>query len=228
MKVMWGIIAASLIFAVGAIYLVFKGNVELQPLRVLNPTNFSSPSEIGAVTFRRFWQEVNTEKLVVVASSPYLRDYDSVWNGFLSVAKANHVEFDFVFQQDGLRGLHVAGAQPLNWEEVQLSLIGGKRVLVHVVATDQMWREVLEHTTGGFIIFQSVLPVTESEKNILISSCRAGDKLNFQISCQALKSLSQGKRKKFDPKKIVGVIEKHGRREHILYIHEVPDLMYSM
>ncbi len=105
MKVMWGIVFASLIFAVGALFLVFKGNVELEPLRVLNPTNFSSTREIGAVTFRRFWQEMNAEKLVVVASSPLIREYDSVWRGFLSVAKANQIEFDTVFQQEGLRDI---------------------------------------------------------------------------------------------------------------------------
>lgn len=225
---MWGIIIASIVFAVGALFLVFRGDVELNPLRVLNPTNFSSSPEIGAVTFRRFWQEMNAEKLVILGSSPFLKEYDLVWRGFLSVAKENKIEFTHVFQQEGLRAIAFESSegsfkvQALSWEQVQLALIGQNRVLVHVVATDQMWKEAAERTTGGFIIFQSLLPISDFAKNILNSSCRVGENIGFQISCQALKSLNQGKKKKIDLLKTAAVIEKHGLREHILYVHEAP------
>jgi hypothetical protein len=215
----WIISIISVIFAIGALMRVFHGEVEIQPLKVLNPTNFTRPEEIGAVTFRRFWQELNAEKLVIVASSPFLHDYDRVWQGFIAVAKENHVEFDSIFEQEGLRKLS-STSQPLNWEKVQFAEINAKHVLVHVIATDDMWNEVAARTTGGFVIFQSVLPVTANEVEMMTASCHAEDKKKFQLACKAMQTLTEGKRKKFDHSKISAVIEKHGLREHILFIHE--------
>ena len=190
MRALWIILTVAFLFAGGGLFVFFGGNVELQPTRVLNPTNFSKPEEIGAIVFRRFWQELHTEKLVVVGSSPFLKEYDRVWLGFLSVANESKLHFDKVFTQPGLRQL-VPEAEPLDWEKVQLALINNDHVLVHVVSTEQMQAEAAARTTGGFLIFQNLLEYKKT-----------------------------GKKKKYDPRDLGAVIEKTSEREHQLLIHE--------
>ena len=232
-------LVVSFIFAVGGIMMFMNGKVEVEPTRVLNPTNFESPEQIGAITFRRFWQEIRDGKLIVIASSPFLKDYDRVWSGFISVAKSQGVSFTKYFSQDGLRTI-ATEAEPLDWEKVQLALVGEGRVLVHLVSTDKMLQEVNERTLAGLILFQDLLPVTENEKAVLENRCATDEKnvvvaspapentstpnvpvkSNPPIACIAKESLSHGKRKRFDPKQLTSVIEKHGERFHLLLIHE--------
>jgi hypothetical protein len=218
MKVNWVIGIASLLFAAGALKVLFQGDVELQPQRVLNPSNFNRPEEIGAMAFRRFWQEFHEEKLFIIGSSPHLKDYDKIWHGLIAVAKVNGVTFDKVFAQEGLRPIS-AESLPLDWEQIQLALVSSKKILVHLVATDEMWDQTVSRTTGGFILFQSVLPLEADEKNLMSASCMSDDK-KFQLGCKSLKALGFGKKKKFDPAQITAVIEKYGLREHVLFVHE--------
>lgn len=218
MKMIWIIAAVSIAFTVGALFILFNGKVEVQPVRILNPTNFASPAEIGAITFRRFWQELHTEKLVVLGSSTLIKDSDLVWKGFLAVARKYDVKFTHTFAQEGLREI-LPAAQPLNWEKVQIALAGEGLVLVHVVATDKMWKETIERTRGGLFIFQSLLPLTPAERESLMAACDEKSQ-DFQISCKALQTLNGGKKKKFDPDKLTAVIEKQGPTAHLLFIHE--------
>jgi hypothetical protein len=210
-------LVTSFIFAVGGIMMFMNGKVEVEPTRILNPTNFEKPEQIGAIVFRRFWQEIRDGKLVILGSSPFLKNYDSVWGGFLSVAKNEGVKFSQVFSQAGLRPITQTD-QPLDWEKVQLALVGEGRVLVQVASTDQMLEESNGRTLAGLILFQDLLPVTDSEKQILANRCTT-EKIKT-TACIAKESLSHGKRKRYDPKQLTSVIEKHGERFHLLLIHE--------
>ncbi len=219
-KPLFWLFFVGFVFTAGALLVIFTGKVEVDPARVLNPTNFDSSRQVGAVIFRRFWQELHKERLIIIGSHPFLREYDNVWRGFISVAKENDVYFSRVFAQENLREL-IAGAEALKWEDVQIALASPGYVLVHVIATEEMLQQVRERTMGGFVIFQSLLPVTDAEKNVLQSECKPD--VPTLMACRALKSLNVGKKKKFDPNKLTVIIEKHGAREHLLYIHEAPN-----
>jgi hypothetical protein len=190
--------------------------VEVDPARVLNPTNFDKPEQLGAVIFRRFWQEIRDEKILIVGSSPFLRDYDRVWRVFLQVAAKENITFGRVFAQADLRDLGVK-AEPLDWEAVQVALAGPDRILVHLVSTDEMLNEAQTRTMRGLILFQDLLPVKAEAIQLLQSRCGENDKA---IACVALKALSHGKKRKFSVDKLTAVVEKHGRREHYLFVHE--------
>lgn len=216
---MWALIMICILFTGAAMVMLIKGRVEVEPVRILNPTTFDRPEEVGAILFRRFWNEINSERLTVFASTPSVKGYDRIWKGFLLVAEANHIQFDRFFSESQLKPISTLPSEPVDWEQIQLALIGGRRVLVQLSTTDANWSAVKERTQGGFFVFLNLLPVDEREKEILRHECGADEKAP-RMSCQALVALRTGKKREIDPNKLTAVVEKYQERGHLLLLHE--------
>jgi hypothetical protein len=227
MKTVWAIVTTSVVFSVAGLYMIFTGKVEVDPVRVMNPTNFTRPEEIGAVVFRRFWAEVQTDKLVILASSPRISSGGAIWQAFLAVGREYGVGFQSYFSQPSAPDLRVLKegssqehlvSQSLDWEKVQMALAGEGRVLVHLISSDENWRAVKERTRTGLVVFQNILPVSEGAAETVRAGC--GGSVELKLDCLAVKALTHGKKKKFNPSQLTATIEKHGTREHVLFVHE--------
>ena len=201
----------------------FNVKITVDPIRVMNPTYFSNPAEIGAVVFRRYWAEINRLPVVVLASSPHLKNYDGVWRGFLAAAETSGVKFTKIYNQKGLRPLTESAIEIENIDLENLKRLQGEgeKILVHTVTSEQ-WLSSLALTSPAssiskeaLLVVQNLLPVSEENKVLLRATC---DEKNPspQMSCQALTALSRGKRKKVTLGRWSALIEKMPMGELLL------------
>lgn len=223
MKVIWLWVAIAVFFTIGALRVVLNGELpnEIAPQRIMNSSNFNSPEQIGAVVFRRFWQEFNSENIVVLGSYPQLFYHKNIWDGLISVANKNKLGFEKIYEQ---KSLHQFSSQstPLNWDEINELASRGGRILVHVEATNEMWLQARSKIKKGFFIFQALLPISEIENEQLRQQC---EKLSAfgkyeVLECAAMSVGRRGRKTKEDSAQFSAIIEKLGKREHILYVHE--------
>ncbi len=226
MKIIWMWVFIAVVFTVGALRFVFQGNLpkDPAPVRVMNPTEFKNNLQIGAVVYRRFWQEFHSENLVIVGSSPFLRGYDEVWRGLLATMYEKKQRFDVIFEQEGLRSLSLQ-AQPLDWQKVSAAVTSGQKIFVHLVATDQMWLEAKKHAPQGLYLMQAVLPITANETGFLQINCNHSSKALLpaqKLSCLSIDVQKRSKRRDRDlvPSKTWGIVEQVAMREHVIYVHE--------
>lgn len=236
MKIIWLWVGIAFFFTIGALRVIFNGQIsaEIEPVRIMNASSFDSPEQIGALIFRRFWQELNTEKIVVLGSALELSNYEKIWIGLISLNNKNNLQFDEVFEQTSLPQLDLQ-SQPLDWGKVAETVAKGRRVLIHVEATSKMWLEVQAKIKGGFIIFQNNLPVGEEEIESLRQGCvnfLSTQKINNEspmqkrlvkynyLPCAGVSVAKRGKKFKINPLVFSAIIEKRGAREHMLYVRE--------
>lgn len=251
MKVIWLWVIIAVFFTIGALRFVFTGHLpaQVEPQRILNASTFEQPEQIGAVVFRRYWQELNSENLIILASSPVLRDYDRVWRGFIAVANEMNLHFDKVYELEGLRKIDKASTS-LDWQELNRDLVKGSKVLVHTVATDQQISEIRKMHPQALFIVQNIYPLSSERQSFVNANCvelqvadassnesaGASAGVEAQVNERAIESakgnarenfyclaqnvVGRGKKKKYDVNKYVVVVEKYEINSHMIYIHE--------
>ena len=207
----------SVVFTGAAFWVFTNANVELEPTRVLNPTNFDKPEQLGAVLYRRFWSEVRKAPMVVLGSSPLVRHYDSVWKGF--VITGSNDKFDRFYQGSHLRSIHPFPNKEIDFVTINEQLGRGEKILIHTVATELELRSFRESFPEALVLFQSLYPATDKNKNLLTPMCDKKDN-SRSMACLALASLFGGKRKKFDVEKYGAVVESPFKNVHLVYIFE--------
>jgi hypothetical protein len=239
MKILWMWAFIALFFTVGALRFVFNGQLpnKVEPQRIMNVSDFQTPEQLGAVIYRRFWPEMQRESIVVLLSSPFLRDYDKVWRGLLTVAQQTQHPFTRIYEIEGLRNL-TSKSSTYVLSEALNDLKNGERVLLHAVATDQMYHELKKNLKTGLYILQQPLPIDENER---IAAQQLCDQSNLLVreseravnqpqtlrqlepfSCLALNAMKRGRKKKFMPNAYVSAIEKFAADSHLVYVHEPP------
>ena len=209
---------AALFVTLGVLFVMNYG-INPRPIRVLNATEFDRPEEIGAVLFRRFYQEVRGSQLVVVGSSPFHRSYSLVWRSFLAVAKANRVEFDAVYTLEGLRSI---SSESLSYDEyeIQERLQRGEKVLIQVASTDDLLEKYTDKYPQALFIFQSGFAVTEEGLNNILPPCRDDDSSSFQMSCKAQVASRRYLRRPKSKEHYVAALERHSVAKYLLFIYE--------
>lgn len=209
---------ASLLVTLGVL-LIMNYGIHPRPIRVLNATEFDRPEEIGAVLFRRFYQEVRGSQLVVLGSSPFHRSYSQVWRSFLTTARVNRVEFDAIYSLGSLRDI---SPEELVYdeEEVRERLARGEKVLIQVASTDGLLEEYTQKFPQGLFIFQSGFAVTEEGLDEIMPACREDDLEAFQMSCKAQVASRRYLRKPKSEDHYVAALERHSVAKYLLYIYE--------
>lgn len=218
----WSYGGLGIIFTVGALMVLMRGRVEApSPVRILNPTVFAKPEEIGAVIFRRFWTDINRGKFVVVGLSTRVSVSANVWAGFLAVAREHEIPFFQVYAQDHLisqvQPLHPT-VQLLNWEAITKALSANERVLVFVRSNNTTWNEVQRQVPLGLAIFEESLPVSPEIRAELQKDCELSASSEVFL-CRALKAISSGRKNRIHPDQMTAVIEKYESYAHLLFIH---------
>lgn len=203
------------------IYLLFTKKYVPPPDKVLRPTEFALPAEIGAALARRYWQELHSEKVVVLGLSPFVASGREIWASFLRTARASGVTFDHYLAVKGLPPLanDVAFA-PLTWERLAEAVKKGERVLVFHVATDAAAEEISAHLKEGLVLLQATLALSPAGEEAIRPACDENRPTKAQLSCLARAVSRRYYRKKLPEEKLVAALEKEGPLKQILYVHE--------
>src|SRR4051812_31508713 len=98
----WMWIVASIFISTG-VYFTIRYGLRPKPIPVLNVTEFANAQEIGAVIYRRLRQEIRTEHILLLGSTPKLPGYADIRAGLLKTASADSLKISVVLQREGLK-----------------------------------------------------------------------------------------------------------------------------
>ena len=99
----FGILSFSIVLSLIS---VFKYGLNPRSLPIIKPTYFDNKQQIGAVIFRRLFQEVRQVRGVFVRTSPNIKNGEDIWRGFFKVAFHHGKKFHLIVQHhDAEKGI---------------------------------------------------------------------------------------------------------------------------
>jgi hypothetical protein len=235
----WIVLALMVSFG---IYFGIKWGLKPKPIPVINPSKFDSLEQIGTVTYRRLRQALRQEKLAVIGSAPWLRDYERFWNGFIAAARQDKWEVKFVFEDPALRPIKdFPGLQrrSLSWPDATQEMVNdlkktmrfGQLILVHTTFNHSAHRgeislvKELEAELKRPLVSFTMLSyaVTPEELERIQPPCMdevaPGSRKEY-AACAAVRISRRYMRKKHDPMRYWAAIERHGLKDYFIFIHE--------
>jgi hypothetical protein len=211
------IVILGVAFTLASAFMMFRKPGERRPTPILKASNFQEPEELGAVIFRRFWNEVRQAPVIVLGSSKQIKNYDRVWKGFLAVAKEYRIEFFHVYSAESLASL-TENDEKLDLGKLKTGLSLEKPVIVHVGSSTQTWEQLKDLHPQALILFLTRLPLDVEEEKIIEKNCVQIQ--GFDITCQSAQVLTSRQRKRLNPAQHVAAIEKLFDRLHLVYVYE--------
>lgn len=234
----WMWILAAFSISTGVYYTIRYG-LRPKPIPVMNPTEFTALEQIGIVTYDRLHTEIRSERLVLLGTTD---DTDAhVWLGLLKDAAAAKERIVYFVRA----GIPVD--QSPQWEvesfddgsiasgelfsKVRARSAAGQLIIVHGYSKEMshLVKDSLafkfEHAFQHPVMAISSLPlaVKPQERDDLQSECiNAGEESlgDVRLVCAAQRVGRLFMRKSMDPSKIWAVIERHGLKEYLVFIHQ--------
>ena len=237
-RFLWTLV--SLCISTG-VYFTIRYGLQPKSIPVMNPTDFDNLEQVGAVIYKRLRQNVRTERVVLLGTRSDVPEEPTLWRGFLKAAAADREKIVF-FARDG-RDVAPTTDQ---WETVNVdqSLIDSgefpKRVLArikagHLVVVHGESREVTHLVKGSLgreiealvqhpVLSLSTAPlaIDEKSRDELRPHCLdTGEDPDGQrrLGCAAQKVARKFSRKALRPDRIWAVIERHGLKEYLVFLH---------
>ena len=144
------ILYAALIIAIVSVgfTLMIKLGVKPEPVVIMKPSYFKSPSEIGAVVFRHFYAAIEDKRFVVFGLPPQPKFHQEILHGFIQAAIDEKRPFDIVLMESEMPDLDFSAFPSLAVQKVvtntedQTELLSqiqnlrknGKRVLLYTAS----------------------------------------------------------------------------------------------
>lgn len=218
MKWVLGTILTLIIISV---LFVLKYGITPRALAIIKPTYFDKKQEIGAVIFRRLFQDMKQINGILVETDPSIRDGEDVWLGLLKVASLYGKKMDFIIQHHELKTLtdripSVRMDLIKHKKEVRRLLVSAlqskKNVLIHgPIETPLKDLNLLTITQQTFVVHP------KDEESLQCPD--QGDKTTHK-SCQALHLSRRYYRKKLKSDRISAALEKFKDNTFTLFIYE--------
>ena len=211
-----------------SVFGVLRYGLAPKSLPIIKPTYFNKKQEIGAVIFRRLFQDMKELDGLLAETSPSIQNGEEVWRGFLKVAAQYGKKFDLIIQHEKLEPL--TNYIPLiqmdlikNNQEFQnllkQSLQEGQTILIHG-PIDTKLPDIKTMGKKIFTLSQQIFATHPSEEKILQESCPESKDKIFHKSCQALHLSKKYYRKNLRRDKLSAALEKFKRNSFTLFIHE--------
>lgn len=204
----------------------------------MNPTEFADLEQIGVVTYKRLRTEIRAERLVLLGTAEEA-EY-SVWNGFLRAAVADKEEVVY-FVRGGLPELAPGGWEVVTYDDGALSsgklfadikarsragqliiMHGTAREMSHLVKDSlvERFEKTFQHPIMSISSLRLALRPEERD-NLQAQCLDAGNESaeDTRLVCSAQRVARLFMRKSLDPSKIWAVIERHGLKEYLVFIH---------
>ena len=233
-------LALAFLLACGIFYsitLVLKP----KPISKMNPTIFKQPEQIGAVVYRRLRQDVQRAPLVVMGSSTWIHDYEKIWSGFLLTAYNDKKFPKLLYQERDLKlPIEIPGMEvkELSWaEEIAENLQINEVFLIHTTflqssrffADSYANKKTSKRGQEPVTITLLPLAVNEAELSQISPHCPLDEVSETEmelLGCALKRTSKKFFRKKLKPDGLWAVLEQHGPRDYLLFIHE-PNANYN-
>ncbi len=236
-------------FFIGLMTVIIHFGVKARPINILKPSYFSTPDEIGAVIFRRFYSELAAEKLLVIGVPAKSVFHQNIVAGLIRVANHEGKPFDVLItdprlaQPESLPTTLTVIPLSINGEElgdagalIKSLLAQEKHILVYTYST--MSSHLLAGNTIAqlekilkrpvFSITTSQLSLRNDEEYSLEPPCvgSARDETGTaDLGCIILQTSRSYYRRNLDPTRYVAVIDQHGRSDYLLLSSGPKDLI---
>ena len=234
------LIVVSISISTGVYYTIRYG-LRPKPIPVLNATKFERPEQLGVVIYKRLRTDIRAERVVLLGSSLDVPEDFRVWDGLVKAALADHekivyfertilpvdpvnrkyevIPYDDAAVANGKLGELVKARQGKG----KLILIHGlNREASHLVEQSLVRRleVLLQHPLLALSILR--LAVNATERETLEPACASpGTDLTGQgrLGCAAERVAKQMQRRALDPRNFWSVIERHGLKEYLVFVH---------
>ncbi len=240
---------ALLVFFIGLMAVIIHFGIRARAINILKPSYFSTPEEIGAVIFRRFYSEISADKLLVIGVPAKSSYHHNIVAGLLRVATHEGKAFDILIADPRLS---LAESLPTQLTVIPLSINGEdlgdagaliksllaqeKRILVYTFST--MSSHLLAGNTIAqlekslkrpiFSITTSQLSLRNDQEYSLEPPCVGSGRDETgtaDLGCIILQTSRSYYRRNFDPTRYVAVIDQHGRSDYLLLSSGPKDLV---
>ncbi|MGE0528873.1 MAG: hypothetical protein AB7G93_14275 [Bdellovibrionales bacterium] len=224
------------------VYFTIRYGLRPKPIPVLNPTQFQHLEQVGVVIYKRLRQNIRSERVVLLGSGEGVKGDAEIWAGLLKGASADKESIVY-FVREGVEPVPDSAA----WEthrfmagalssgdllkEVQARSKGGQLVIVHA-HTDEVTHLVpnslsrqVDRLLRHPVLSLSTLPlvVNLAEHDDLQPECVntvEGNDRRAYLDCAAFKVARKFLKKKLAPDKLWAVMERHGLKEYLVFIHQ--------
>lgn len=220
--------------------LIFQFGLKPSAINIMKPSYFSTPEEIGAVIFRRFYSEISSEKLLMIGVPAKSVFHQNIVAGLIRVAAHEGKAFDVMITDPRLSQPESLPPQltiiplSMNGEEMNdaLALIKSllaqeKHILIYTYSTMSSHLlagntvSLLEKTLKRpvFAITTSQLSLRNDQEYSLEPPCvgAARDETGTaDLGCTILQTGRSYYRRNLDSTRYVAVIDQYGRSDFLL------------
>lgn len=221
-----------------AVFLYFFG-LNPKPVAQIQPTAFERSEQIGAVVYRRLFQDFRELSIVILGSSPFVKDYEQVWAGLLRTFQADQKNLALPLQDAGMRRL------PVVYKSVSIDLIAdeerlvayirdalkrNEKVIIHTSVNRSLQRfpsDLIQHLEKEFqqpilSLSQAKMVVQAQQESQVQPPCNEAQEKDAlsALSCWSLSFSRRFYRKHLDSSLIYAAMEKHGHHDYVLYIYQ--------
>jgi hypothetical protein len=234
----WFWLVASLLISTG-VYFTIRYGLRPKAIPVMNATEFSEAPQIGAVIYKRLRQEVRTEHVILLGSTPELEGYVDVWSGLLKTAAADQVQVTTLFQREGLKAPELNGLETISFNEemirsgdllklVKERVHAGKLVVIHASAIEisHLFPDSLSHRLDKELEYPvlaiSTLALSLKPEEIATLQARcldASNEASLRLECAEAHVSKTLLKKKPTDGKLWAVMERHGLKEYLVFVH---------
>jgi hypothetical protein len=234
----WFWILISVVIS-SSVYFSIRYGLRPKPISLMSPDHFASLEELGVVTFRRLYQPIRSEKIIVLGYDQQLPDAVLEWQGLIKAVVESKVRIHKVYFWEGLNlppyfehfETHAFTAQEL--PEIKKELISSRRkngLIVFLAPTEEATHlrkdsvtKRLEASVMGPVFSLSQMPLVMEPERLekLSPSCTDLDVEDYahRLECVTFKYARSQSRRKMDLSKIQGAIERYGLKEYLTFIH---------
>lgn len=220
--------------------LVLRFGIGPKPVGIIKPSFFDHPREIGAVTYRRLYDPLGRQNLVVFGVSPDVPEHRAVVEGFLLTAAAEHRPIEVIFQEEELTPIEVPpGAEVISFrfnegeaalaERVRAYTDAGKRVLLY--SANVLTSHLIKGTTihrfekywgkPAYTISMVGISVRRERPMKLDPPCVGSERDGQGTAALGCAAMVKGRtlyRKKLDDSRLIALMDQRGYADFLLFV----------
>ncbi len=205
------------------VYFTIRYGLRPKPIPVISPTTFADPELIGAAVYKRLRQNIRADRVVVLGSSPGSEEDTQIWQGFEKAASTDN-------QTVEVMPLKEVTDKEAFFVKIQEAVKLRKLVLITGITTEishlvpESWTKQLEKSRKHPVLSIGIqrLAVTTPEYDDVQTQCLdATDEENghHKLECASQRVARKYLKRKLAPDLLWGVMERHGLKEYLLFIH---------
>lgn len=206
-----------------AVYFTIRYGLRPKPIPVMNPTQFESPDQIGVVVYKRLRQNIRAERVVVLGSSSNSIEDEQIWSGLRQAALADKEDVEILlFKKDEDRAQFLENVQQAIKSKKLVLVIGPTEEVSHLVP-NSLTKDI-ERLRKHPVLSVSIqrLAITSPEYDDLQTQCLDGannDDGLKKLECASQRVARKYLKRKLAPDQIWAVMERHGLKEYLLFVH---------